>query len=141
VKRSPALSYALQCSLLAIILALGLLLTLRSQSQTFLGFAMLGWGVMALTAVPGGAWVASRHGRSLTAFLVALQSCMLARLALAAGGAFVAWKAGGDAVRAFLIGLVVGFLPLQTFEIIWFYRRTQKVRFAGNEPQSGPGIE
>lgn len=139
--RKPALSYALQASLLATILGIALMLVLRPQGQAVIGFAMFGWGVIALTAVAGGAWIAGQHGRSGLGFLLALQSCMLARLALAAGGAFVAWQAGGDAVRSFLIGLVVGFIPLQTFEIVWFYRRTQKVRFADNERQVGPGIE
>lgn len=141
MRRNAALSYALPCSLLAMLLALGLTWAIRSRSRDELVFALLGWAVVALTAVVGGSWIANRHGRAGTGFLLALQSCMLARLALAAGGAFVAWKAGDDAVRAFLIGLVVGFLPLQTFEIVWFYRRTQRMRLAGAEPQDGPGIE
>ena len=44
-------------------------------------------------------------------------------------------------ILAICVGLAVGFLPLQTFEIVWFYRRTQRLRLVGAEPQDGAGIE
>ena len=137
MKSNSALSFALQAGVLASILAIALVLALRPHGGSAIRFALAGWGIIALTGVAGGAWIARNHGRGIVAFLVALQSCMLARLALAAGGAFVSWKAGEDAIRFFLTGLAVGFLPLQTFEIVWFYRRTQRLRLAGAEPRDG----
>ena len=116
-----------------------LLLLAWTRGAPFVAWSLVGWLIMGLTGVVGGAWIASRHGSAGSGFLFALVSCMLARLALAAGGAFASAMAGAGAVRACLVGMMVGFLPLQIFEVVWFYRRTARMQAVGVE-QSRSGV-
>jgi len=94
-------------------------------------WALLGWSIMALTAVIGGWALENWHGRPGSGFLAALSACILTRLFGAAAGALAAMFGGEGAIRAFLVGLVATFLPLQSLEIAWFVqkaRRTTAVR-------------
>jgi len=88
-------------------------------------WSMLGWLVMALTGVLGGARMATHHGRPGSGFIVALGTCMLARLFASAAGAVAAALSGSGAVWPYLVGLGVGFLPLQIYEVGWFLRRSR----------------
>jgi hypothetical protein len=93
------------------------------------GWALLGWAIIAVTAVAGGWALETWHGRPGAGFLAALAACILARLFGGTAGAFAASAApaaGDDPVRAFLVGLVATFLPLQLLEIVWFVRKARK---------------
>jgi hypothetical protein len=100
-------------------------------------WGVLGWALLALTGVAGGAWLAFEHGKPGTGFLKAMVAGMLTRLFLAAaGGGLAAWT-GGNAPWAFLGGAVAGFVPLQIVEVIWFFRAGQKAagsRTGGRAP-------
>lgn len=87
-----------------------------------LGWALAGWSVTALTGVIGGSWMTARVGSPDTGVLVAFGATLLARLVVSTGGAAVASAAGDAAFWPFLGGLVAGFVPVQAFEIGWFYR-------------------
>jgi hypothetical protein len=138
MSRATARGYARSCAALAAAVGALLLLVGWPRGASFVGWSLLGWGFMAGTAVIGGAWTAARHGTSGAGFLVALQTCILARLALAVGGAVVAMLSAEGAIRAYLVGLVAGFVPLQVFEVVWFFRRTGSLRSAAMEPGGGP---
>jgi hypothetical protein len=97
-------------------------------------WSLLGWLVMALTGVLGGSWLTAAHGRPGSRFIVALGTCMLARLFGSAAGAVAAVLAGGGAVWPYVAGLGVAFLPLQVFEVGWFLRRGRHAaRVASND--------
>ena len=97
----------------------------RSQGRAAIGWGLLGWSVMVLIGVAGGAWLAALHGSSGPRFLVAMGTCMLARLFGAAAGALAAGMHGTRAVLPYLAGLGAGYVPLQLFEIGWFMRRAK----------------
>ena len=80
---------------------------------------------MVLVGVAGGAWLATQHGSPGTGFLVAMGTCMLARLFGSAAGAIAAGTHGMGALWPYLAGLGFGFVPLQLFEIGWFMRLTK----------------
>ena len=84
-----------------------------------------GWVIMALFGLVGGLWMTTVHGRDGADFLVALGTCMLARLAVAASGAFFAARAGMEAVWPYLAGLAVGFISMQVLEVGWFLRKAK----------------
>lgn len=87
-----------------------------------IAWAIIGWGVMAVAGVAGGAWTVSRHGRPGSGFLVAIGACMLTRLFAGAAAAGAAASAGMSAVWAFLAGAGVTYVALQVFELSWFLR-------------------
>jgi hypothetical protein len=124
----PARRYVAGAVALTLAVAAGVLpIAAARGGPTAAGWTALGWLVTALTGVAGGAWVASRHGRAGAGFFVALQTCILARLGLSALGALLAANRGRDAAWAYVAGLVAGFLPLQVFEILWFFRVARRV--------------
>jgi hypothetical protein len=96
-----------------------------TRGPVAIGWGLLGWSVMVLVGAFGGAWVVARHGAPGAGFLVAMGTCMLARLFGAAAGALVAGMQGTGAVWPYLAGLGVGYIPLQFFEIGWFMRHTK----------------
>ncbi len=108
----------------AVALSAGLLLVGLSSARgpAAVAWAVVGWGVMALAGVAGGAWIVSRHGRPGSGFLVAVGACMLARLFAGAAAAVAAASAGMSAVWAFLAGAGVTYVALQVFELSWFLR-------------------
>lgn len=124
MNRRTAWSYARWSTLVSLLACLALGFVSWGGGPRFVPWCVAGWLVPTVTGIAGGAVLAGLHGSAGPGFLIALQVCILSRLALSAGGAWAATVGGGVAVRAFLIGLVVGFLPLQVFEIAWFYRRT-----------------
>jgi len=66
-----------------------------------------------------------KHGGEGAGFLVALGTCMLARLFASVAGAAGAALSGMDAVWPYVVGLTAGYLPLQMFELYWFIRRAR----------------
>ena len=121
---TSGMRYALGSLIVACLALLAVLPYGASLGPPGIGWVLLGWGVMALVGVPGGAWLASVHGGPGTGFLKALGTCILSRLAGAAIGAAWAGSQGMGAVWPYLTGLGAGFVSLQLFEIGWFLRRT-----------------
>jgi len=110
-----------------VIVAAALLITLaRPQGSAAVGWTLLGWSIMALTGVAGGAWMTARLGQSNSRFLVALGACMLSRLFGAAAGALAAAMSGTAAVFSYVIGLSVTFVALQVLEVGWFLRKARQ---------------
>jgi hypothetical protein len=97
-----------------------------ARGTVALQWGLAGWLVMAITGLAGGIWLVWKHGKQGSGFLVALGTCMLARLFASAAGAFGAAMQGMEAVWPYLIGLVAGYIPLQLFEIWWFVRSARR---------------
>ena len=65
----------------------------------------------------------SRFGRAGAGFPLAVLTCILLRLVLGLGGlALAAWS---TQVLAYLVGSLATFAAMQTFEMIWFWRRSR----------------
>ncbi len=109
-------------------LAAGAVLVLfaYSSGRTAIGWSLLGWVVMTVTGVVGGSWMAALHGRPGSAFVGAVLGCMLARLVGSALGAWAATPTGIEAARPYVLGLGVGYVPLQIFEAKWFLARSRR---------------
>jgi len=99
------------------------------------GWLVLGWAAMSLGHVAGGSWMAARHGRPGSGFLVALGASMFGRFLLAIAGGVAAWFAGEAAAVAYVAGLGLGFVPLQSLESVWFLRAS-RARAAASGPAS-----
>jgi hypothetical protein len=126
--------YAAWSGSIAIAAALLLFAVASTEGVVAARWSLLGWLVMALTGVLGGSWLAAAHGRPGSRFIVALGTCMLARLFGSAAGAVAAALSGGGAVWPYLAGLGVTFLPLQVFEVGWFLRKGRRTaRAAAND--------
>ncbi len=95
------------------------------RGEPVLLWSLLGWLIMALIGVVAGVWMVRVHGRPGSGFLMALGTGMLARLFISAAGALAAAQQGVDIVYAYLAGLFTGYLPLQVFEVTWFFRRAR----------------
>jgi len=91
------------------------------------GWSLAGWGLMAATGVAGGVWIVSRHGDPGPGFLVAVGTCMLARLFAGAALTVAAAAAGMSAVWAFLTAATATYVVLQLFEVSWFLRHPQPI--------------
>jgi hypothetical protein len=85
-------------------------------------WALGGWFLVSLIGVVAGGWVVSQHGTPGNGFLAGLVGGILARMALAVLGIAVASSSGRAAIVAFLAGVVAGFVPVQIFELSWFFR-------------------
>lgn len=96
-------------------------------------WALAGWGPMAGIGLGSGGAMAARHGRPGSGFLAALVAGMLSRLTVAAALGLVATRAGEPALLSYVAGLAAGFLPLQAFEVVWFYRAARAARPSGGE--------
>lgn len=127
MKSTGALGFAIIGVAIAAIAGLALLPLALARGGAALNWGLTGWAIMVLTGVAGGVWMTRTHGRSGSGFLVALGTCMLARLFASVGGALGAATRGTDAVWPYLVGLCAGYVPLQLFEIGWFLRLS-KVR-------------
>lgn len=102
-----------------------------------LGWSAAGWGSMVVVGVGGGAWIAGRHARPGMGFVVAVLASMLARLlAVAVGVTLAAWT-GGVALGAYLAGLALGFVPLQVYEVAFFFREARAGGASGAPPARG----
>lgn len=114
------------CGSIAALSALLLCWVAVPRGEDFLRWSLLGWVVMASIGVVGGVWTVRMHGRPGAGFVVAIGSCMLARLFASALGAWGAARHGMPAVWPYLTGLTAGYLPLQLFELGWFVRRMRE---------------
>lgn len=88
-------------------------------------WAVTGWGLMAIVGLGGGLGLLRFHGRPAHGFVVVIGASLLARLGLAALGAWGAASAGAHAIVPYLIGLAAGYLPLQVLEVGWILGRTR----------------
>jgi hypothetical protein len=86
-------------------------------------WVLAGWAATAVAGYCSGTRLVALRGRVGSAFVVALGTSMLVRLAAAAIGTAAAAWAGPAAVGPWLLGLATGYAPLQAYEIVWFYRR------------------
>ena len=123
---SAAGRYAIWSGAVTLAAALLILAFAAAEGWAPARWSLLGWAIMAVTGVGGGAWVVRRHGDPGPGFLLALGTCMLARLIASALGAATAAVYGMEAVWPYLAGLVATFLPLQIFEMSWFLRQTRR---------------
>jgi hypothetical protein len=89
-----------------------------------LPWAMAGWFLVSLIGVVAGGWAVSKHGKEGNGFLAGLVGGILARMLLAVLGIALASTSGRPAIIAFLAGVVAGFVPVQIFEVSWFFRST-----------------
>ena len=131
MKASGAVTFGLIGGAIALASAAALLPLAIAQGAMALQWGLSGWLVMAVTGIAGGTWMVHKHGRQGSGFIVALGTCMLARLFASAGGAFGAAMQGMEAVWAYVVGLGAGYLPLQLFEIWWFVRSTRRTALNG----------
>jgi hypothetical protein len=122
MKAGRALRFAVLSGAIAIAAGLALLPLGLQRGPTALFWGGIGWAIMALTGVAGGTWLVRAHGRQGSGFLVALGTCMLARLFASVAGALTAASSGMDAVWPYIAGLGAGYVPLQLFEVGWFLR-------------------
>jgi hypothetical protein len=126
LKASGAARFGIIGGAIALAAAASLLPLAIARGGVTLQWGIAGWLIMAITGLGGGIWLVIKHGRQGSGFLVALGTCMLARLFASAAGALGAAVQGMEAVWAYLIGLVAGYIPLQLFEIWWFARSSRR---------------
>jgi hypothetical protein len=127
------IGFALGASATATVSAVCLSWGLAGHEDGVASWATIGFLATAVPGVAGGTWLVAEHGRPGSRFLVALAAGFVARLVLAAVAAFGAAKAGGNAGFGLICGLAAGFVPLMTFESIWFALRH---RVAGRESET-----
>jgi hypothetical protein len=120
-----AATFARGASVAAALGALALLPWLAGDDRLAAAWSARGFAAMAIPGVVGGTWLARKHGRRASRFVVALGAGFLARLVLAGIAAFGAAKAGGGAIEGLLAGLAAGFVPVMAFEMFWFARATR----------------
>ena len=124
VERSDPRRYAAYGSLLALAGGAALLPLALGSGGPWLGTYLAGWGAMALIGVVGGTAQVARHGRSSTSFVLVMIACMLLRLISILAGVLILKRLDLSPI-GFVVGLGIGFVPLQIFEGVWFYRTGQ----------------
>ena len=140
MRSSAALWFAIIGTVIAVAAGLPLLPLALDRGAPAPSWGFTGWAIMAVTGVAGGIWMTRTHGRQGSGFLVALGTCMLARLFASVGGALIAAVRGTDAVWPYLVGLGAGYVPLQLFEVGWFLRLSKiRSRQASELPAGGAG--
>jgi hypothetical protein len=122
----------------AVVFGALLLVVAATRGAAWIAWGGLAWFLLASLGVAGGAWLAAEFGKPGTGFLKALGVGMLARLFATAGGLACARFLGSEeAPWAFLAGVATGFVPLQLFEVAWFYRAGRRLQpSAGSESVS-----
>jgi len=126
LRASGAGTFGLIGGAIAVAAGAALLPIAIAEGAVALQWGISGWLIMAVTGLAGGIWIVNKHGKQGSGFLVALGTCMLARLFASAAGAFGAALQGMEAVWAYIAGLSAGYLPLQLFEIWWFVRSARR---------------
>jgi hypothetical protein len=120
--------FAIGASVLAAFCGALLLFGAKSLGTAWVAWSGLGWLLLAILGVVGGAWLAAEYGKPGTGFMKALGAGMLARMLATAGGTGCAvWLGSEEAPWAFLTGAGTGFLPLLGFEVWWFYRASRRL--------------
>ena len=125
MKSGGAVRFGILGAAVAVLAGLALLPLALKQGGPAPLWGFTGWAIMAATGLAGGVWMTRTHGRQGSGFLVALGTCMLARLFASVAGALAAAASGTHAVWAFLAGLCAGYVPLQVFEVGWFIRKSR----------------
>lgn len=131
--------YATYAALVALLAGLALLPLALANGGSWLWGYLAGWGAMATIGAAGGAGLVARHGGRSGAFVVVMIACMLARLSTVVVGAVLLWWMDLPPV-GFLVGIAVGFVPLQILEGVWFYRSgggdaiETLIRISGRKP-------
>jgi len=118
--------FAAVCGLIAVATGVAVYAVATPRGAEITRWSMTGWAIMAVTGVVTGLWMVRVHGKPGSGFLAAMGTGMLARLFLSAGVALWAAQHGIEYVWAFLAGLVTGYLPLQAFEVAWFFREARR---------------
>ncbi len=129
--------YALGASAVAVVFGALLWVAVRPRGTTWIVWSGLGWGMLAVLSVAGGAWLAAEHGKPGSGFVKALGTGMLARLFAAVIGAIGAAQSGDGAAWAYLAGVIAGFVPLQVFEVVWFYRESRRLQTGQPDNRNG----
>jgi hypothetical protein len=130
--------YALYAGSITLAVALLIYGLAWSRAWQVPGWAIFGWLLASVTGVGFGARLVSLHGTPGSGFMVALGTCILARLFAFAGGAAWAVSRSYEEAIAFLAGLVIGYVPTQVFELVWFASRTKD---RNSMPPRLPGTE
>jgi len=125
VTRGSSLRFAVGAALTAAIAAGVLFLGLQRSAPDAFAWAMAGFAAMAFPTLLTGAWLAHEQGRAGVAFVIAMSAGLLLRAVLLAIVVAAAARQGGASLVPALYGLVLGFVPLTTFEMIWFARRAR----------------
>jgi hypothetical protein len=100
--------------------AMTLLPWLLAGDRLDFNWAATGFLAMAVPGIAAGAWFARAYGRPGSQFALALAAGAGARMVLAALAAIFAARA--SAGTALVAGLAAGFVPVTTYEIVWFAR-------------------
>ena len=119
-------TFATLCGSIAVASGITVYAVAAPRGVEIVRWSMGGWAIMAAVGVITGLWMVRVHGKPGSGFLAAMGTGMLARLFLSAGGALWAAQYGFEYVWAFLAGLVAGYLPLQAFEVTWFFREARR---------------
>jgi hypothetical protein len=119
-------TFATLCGLIAVTSGIGVYTVAAPRGVDIVRWSMGGWAIMAAVGVITGLWMVRVHGKPGSGFLAAMGTGMLARLFLSAAVALWAAQHGVEYVLAFLAGLSTGYLPLQAFEVTWFFREARR---------------
>jgi hypothetical protein len=118
--------FATLCTLIAVVTGVAVYAVAAPRGGEIVRWSMTGWAIVAVIGVVTGIWMVRVHGKPGSGFLAAMGAGMLARLFLAAAVALWAAQHGIEYVWAFLAGLFTGYLPLQAFEVTWFFREARR---------------
>jgi hypothetical protein len=118
--------FAAICGLIAVATGVAVYVFAAPRGAEIVRWSVSGWAIMAVTGIVTGLWMVRVHGKPGSGFLAAMGTGMLARLFLSAGVALWAAQHGIECVWAFLAGLFTGYLPLQAFEVVWFFREARR---------------
>lgn len=103
----------------------GLVATLGASllGEGKVSWTLLGFGAAVVPGLGAGMILARRHGQPGPGFLVALGTGILARFVVVLASLAWALRAGDGAYRPWLLGVALGYVPMELFEIVWFHRQ------------------
>ena len=121
---AEAMRYASWSTVVAVVAGLALLPVALGHGSVVLGWGFAGWLVVTLIGVLCGTSLTAVHGKPGSRFLWLFGAFMVARvIALLAGLGIAQWRSPAEG-WAWLVGLGAAWVATQTFEMIWFARRT-----------------
>ena len=118
--------FAAICIPIAVVTGIAVYAVAAPRGAEIVRWSMSGWAIMAVVGIATGLWMVRVHGKPGSGFLAAMGTGMLARLFLSAAVALWAAQHGIECVGAFLAGLFTGYVPLQAFEVTWFFREARR---------------
>ena len=118
--------FAAICVLIAVVTGIAVYAVAVPRGAEIVRWSMTGWAIMVVIGVISGLWMVRVHGKPGSGFLAAMGTGMLARLFLSTAAALWAAQHGIEYVWSLLAGLVSGYLPLQAFEVAWFFREARR---------------